>query len=204
MTDTDNQFEQFYKDGWKGDLKDLHNLYTDKPVNYKEIITDPFKREVLLVQYRALFDVYLKNHDEYRKIQTQLTLNVALYTFFAFLSIAVLQVNFWAAVVFQSFLVLFSFITAFSMANSINKSRLFHKYTSFVIRSIENNFELQNIPLRASELHENLRKLIKDNEGRFATKKEGEYWKLAVFIVVYMIPIFIFALLLLELLPLFF
>lgn len=204
MTNTDNQFEQFYKDGWKGDLKDLHNLYTDKPVNYNEIKTDPFKREVLLVQYRAAIDVYLKNHDEYRKIQTQLTLNVALYTFFAFLSIAVLQVNFWAAIIIQSFLVLSSAIIALPLAVGINKNRLFHKYTTFVVRSIENNFELQNIPLRASELHENLTRLIKDNEGKLATKSAGYFWKLAVPIVVCMIPVFIIALLLLELLPLLF
>lgn len=204
MTNTDNQFERFYKDGWKGDLKDLHNLYTDKPVNYKEIISDPFKREVLLVQYRSSIDVYLKNHDEYRKIQTQLMLNVAFFTFSAFLSIAVLQVNFWVTIIFQSFLVLSSALTALPLAVGINKNRLFHKYTALVIRSIENNFELQNIPLRASELHDNLGKLIRSNERWLATKNPGDFWKVAITVVAWMIPVFMTTLLILEILSKFY
>lgn len=198
MINTENQFELFYKEGWRGDLKDLHNLYTDKPVNYKEIISDPFKREVLLAQYRASIDVYLKNHDEYRKIQTQLMFFIAFYTFFALLSIPVLQFNYWVAIVVQSFLILASIVTSSPLIVDINKNRLFHKYSAFVIRSIEDNLELQNIPLRSAEFHANLKYLISKNEGYYASKSASDFWKIATFIIAIMIPVFMIVLLIFE------
>lgn len=163
------------------DLKGLLAFCRNATIG-KENLTDDEQeslKDFLMVQYPKVVDVYLKNHDEYRNIQTQV------YTILSALAVAIFLLSNWT---FNGYPVaslgllcisIFIFSIGKTLTTSIYRNRHYHTYSACVIRAIEDYFLAYNMPLRQSDYHNELPyiKLIDENEGPYARKVTSLSWK---------------------------
>ncbi|MBP7732515.1 MAG: hypothetical protein KA140_01960 [Caldisericia bacterium] len=139
----------------KGSLHDLKKCYTDSdPLLYSNLdMADPAteqKLNLIINQYNAMINVYLKNNEEFHLIQTQtyaitsgiMTIAVALISAFKDNSYA-----FFGLIL----VCIFSWLIYIPLITSIHKNRLYHETTVLYIRAIEDKLGLYNIPLRSKE-----------------------------------------------------
>ena len=194
-------FEANYNSNWAESLAKVSNFNTGDEIDYQSILNDPTKKDFLIAQYNSLILVYLKNHDEYRKIQSQLIYYVVIYVTIMLATLVMLPLNYLGVIIVQLLMAIIAWFLKTPMIVSITKNRLFHKFTAFTIRSIEDALSFQNIPLRSAEFCDELQEAMRKHEDKMATKSAGRFWVQAINVISWLIPISISVLLAFEIVP---
>lgn len=171
----------------KSDLSDLPAFCRDSDGEHLKIdfgnLNDPkdIKPKILTEQYKAAIDVYLQNHIEYRQIQSQVT------TILSALSIASFFLFYWTfsvcpyASLGMIFLVIYTGYVKKPLITSIYKNRHYHAYTAFLLRAIEDNFKIYNMPLRTSDYkNNNYRLMKKEYENTIVKQETSRDWKIMI------------------------
>ena len=196
----ENSFARLLKDKKaKGSLADLKKCYTEElpklvQKQNEKLTTEngaSTEKNILMDQYKLLIDVYLKNHDEYRQIQTQVyTIITGLVSASAVAINWVFNNNNLYAVPGIVFLCFFSWVIRGPIVSSIHKNRLFHECTAFYIRAVEDNLGLYNIPLRSNEFCDDFWEAFEGRKNFCYLKcSTGGKWSDNIALVFWVIPI---------------
>lgn len=166
----DRSFKEIINDFQsRGSIADLKKCYTDlDPELYSNLnLSDPTTQQKLTLiinQYNALINVYLKNNDEYRLIQAQVyTIIAGLLTIAGALTSA-LKDNPYAYFGLV-FIWIFTWLIRKPLVCSIHKNRFFHETTALYIRAIEDKLGLYNIPLRSKEFSDDFWEAFKNRDN---------------------------------------
>lgn len=183
--------------GAMGSLHDLKKCYTGldpeifNNLNLNDDSTCNQQKTSLIVnQYNAMINVYLKNHDEYRSIQAQV------YTIITGLLSAAVALTNWTlngypyAFFGLLFVCFFSWMIHGPIVSSIHKNRLFHEFSAFYIRAIEDKIGLYNIPLRSREfVPEIYQAQQKRRDYNYLNSSAGSKWISNIEIVFWVISV---------------
>ncbi|MCE5176317.1 MAG: hypothetical protein ABFD23_07790 [Caldisericales bacterium] len=175
-------------------LRDLRAFCRNEAVEIGELKDANLKAKMLIEQYKAAIDVYLQNHIEYRQIQSQVT------TILSVLGVTSFLLTYWTfngfpvACIALIMIAIYAWYLRVPLTVSIYKNRHYHTYTAFVIRAIEDKFEVFNMPLRSKDYHKDLpyKELIGCFEGYYA--KDGitsQKWQTMIKHLFWITPIFI-------------